>query len=261
MNMPPMPAACTIAGSDSGGGAGVQADLKTFTALGVWGTTVITAITAQNPKEVLGVSMVPEDMVILQLEAVLDDFDIRAIKTGMLGSAGMIRTVARSLPPDIPLVLDPVMIATSGSRLLDEDATGVLLCSLLPRATVVTPNIPEALVLSGMKQIDSLSGMKEAGKRILDLGPDYVVMKGGHLPGDEAIDILVGPETEMVLKGPKYPYEVHGSGCCFSAAMAGYLALGCPVKEAFHKAKGFVDGAIRDAAVSRSGRRSVRVGK
>jgi hydroxymethylpyrimidine/phosphomethylpyrimidine kinase len=152
------------------------------------------------------------------------------------------------------------MIATSGSRLLDEDATGVLLCSLLPRATVVTPNIPEALVLSGMKRIESLADMKEAGRTILDLGPDYVVMKGGHLPGDEAVDILVGPHTELVVKGPKYPYEVHGSGCCFSAAMCGYLALGCSVEEAFSSAKEFVDRAIREAAVSRSGRRSVRVG-
>ncbi|MDD1705930.1 MAG: bifunctional hydroxymethylpyrimidine kinase/phosphomethylpyrimidine kinase, partial [Methanoregulaceae archaeon] len=189
------PAACTIAGSDSGGGAGIQADLKTFTALGIWGTSVITAVTAQNTKEVAGFCMVPEEMVLLQLEAVLDDFDIRAIKTGMLGTAGMIRTVARALPPDIPLVLDPVMIATSGSRLLDEDATGVLLCTLLPRATVVTPNIPEALVLSGMKRIESLSEMKEAGRTILDLGPDYVVMKGGHLSGEEAVDILVGSHT------------------------------------------------------------------
>lgn len=253
--------ACTIAGSDSGGGAGIQADLKTFTALGVWGTTVITAITAQNPQEVLGISMVPEETVILQLEAVLEDFDIRALKTGMLGSAGMIRTVARFLPPDIPLVLDPVMIASSGARLLDEDATGVLLCSLLPRATVVTPNVPEALVLSGMKRIDTLADMKEAGRTILDLGPDYVVMKGGHLPGEEAVDILVGPHTEVVVKGPKYPYEVHGSGCCFSAAMAGYLALGCPVEEAFRKAKEFVDGAIREAVVSRSGKYSVRAGR
>lgn len=259
--MAPLPSACTIAGSDSGGGAGIQADLKTFTALGVWGTTVITAITAQNPKGVLGVSIVPEKTVLLQLEAVLDDFTVRAFKTGMLGTAGMIRTVARSLPPEIPLVLDPVMIATSGARLLDEDATGLLLCSLLPSATVVTPNIPEAMVLSGMNRIDSLSEMKEAGRTILDLGPDYVVIKGGHLPAEEAIDILVGPHTELAAKGPKYPYEVHGSGCCFSAAMAGFLALGCPVEEAFRKAKEFVDGAIRDAVGSRSGKYSVWVGK
>jgi hydroxymethylpyrimidine/phosphomethylpyrimidine kinase len=205
--------------------------------------------------------MVPEETVILQLEAVLDDFDIRAFKTGMCGTAGIIRAVARSLPPEIPLVLDPVMIATSGARLLDEDATGVLLCMLLPRATVVTPNIPEALVLSGMKRIDSLSAMKEAGRTILDLGPDFVVMKGGHLPGEEAVDLLVGPHTELVAKGKKYPCEVHGSGCCFSAAMTGYLALGCTVEEAFLKAKEFVDVAIREAVVSRSGKYSVRVGR
>ena len=152
------------------------------------------------------------------------------------------------------------MIATSGARLLDEDATGLLLCSLIPRATVVTPNIPEALVLSGMKQIDTLSDMKEAGRTILDLGPDYVVMKGGHLPGEEAIDLLVGPHTELMAKGPKYPYDVHGSGCCFSAAMAGYLALGRPVEEAFRDAKEFVDRATRDAVMSRSGKYSMKVG-
>ncbi|HNJ81692.1 MAG TPA: bifunctional hydroxymethylpyrimidine kinase/phosphomethylpyrimidine kinase [Methanoregulaceae archaeon] len=260
MSTAALPAACTIAGSDSGGGAGIQADLKTFAALGIWGTSVVTAITAQNTREVFGVSMVPEAMVTLQIRAVLEDFPVRAVKTGMLGSAGMIRAVARALPPDIPLVLDPVMVATSGSRLLDEDATGILLCTLLPRATVVTPNIPEALVLSGMKQISTIPEMKEAGRTILDLGPDYVVVTGGHLPGNEAVDILVGPDTEMMLKSPKYPYGVHGSGCCFSAAMAGYLAHDCSVELAFSKAKGFVDGAIQGAVMSRSGHYSVRPG-
>jgi hydroxymethylpyrimidine/phosphomethylpyrimidine kinase len=178
----------------------------------------------------------------------------------MLGSAGMIRAVARTLPPDIPLVLDPVMLATSGSRLLEEDATAILLCTLLPRATVVTPNIPEALVLSGMKHIATIPEMKEAGRRILDLGPDYVVVKGGHLPGTEAVDILVGPDTEMMLKSPKYPYEVHGSGCCFSAAMAGYLAHDCSVDLAFSKAKAFIDGAIQGAVLSTSGHYSMRPG-
>ena len=254
------PAALTIAGSDSGGGAGIQADLKTFAALGIWGTSVVTAVTAQNTREVLGVSMVPEAIVTLQIKAVLEDFPIRAIKTGMLGSAGMIRTVAKVIPPSIPLVLDPVMVATSGSRLLDEDATAVLLCTLLPRATVVTPNIPEALILSGMKHITTIPEMKEAGRTILDLGPDYVVVTGGHLPGDEAVDILVGPDTEMMLKSPKYPYQVHGSGCCFSAAMAGYLAHDCSVDLAFSKAKGFMDGAIQGAVVSKSGHYSVRPG-
>jgi len=253
-------AALTIAGSDSGGGAGIQADLKTFAALGIWGTSVITAITAQNTQGVLGVSMVPEAIVTLQIKAVLEDFPILVIKTGMLGTAGMIQAVARALPPDIPLVLDPVIVATSGSRLLEEDATTILLCTLLPRATVVTPNIPEALVLSGMKQIATIPDMKEAGRRILDLGPDYVVVKGGHLPGTEAVDILIGPDTEIMVKSPKYPYEVHGSGCCFSAAMAGYLAHDCSVDLAFSKAKAFIEGAIQRAVLSRSGRYSVRPG-
>ena len=260
MDEQPPPAACTIAGSDSGGGAGIQADLKTFAALGVWGTTVITAVTAQNTRGVLGYAMVPEETVLLQLEAVLADFDIRAIKTGMLGTAGMIRAVARHLPGGIPLVVDPVMVATSGSRLLDEEATGVLLCELLPRATVVTPNIDEAMVLAGTDRIGTVAEMEAAGKRILALGPEYVVMKGGHLPGDEAVDLLIGPRGVQSLAAPKYPREVHGSGCCFSAALAGYLALGCSMEDAFAGAKAFITGAIRDAVPSRSGRYSVRPG-
>jgi hydroxymethylpyrimidine/phosphomethylpyrimidine kinase len=260
MDEQPPPAACTIAGSDSGGGAGIQADLKTFAALGVWGTTVITAVTAQNTRGVLGYTMVPEDTVLLEIEAVLADFPVRAIKTGMLGTAGMIRAVARHLPREIPLVVDPVMVATSGARLLDEEATGVLLCELLPRATVVTPNIDEALVLAGTDRIGTVAEMEAAGKRILALGPEYVVMKGGHLPGDEAVDLLIGHGAVVTLSGPKYPREVHGSGCCFSAALVGYLALGCSVEDAFVKSKAFISVAIRDAVPGRSGRYSVRPG-
>jgi hydroxymethylpyrimidine/phosphomethylpyrimidine kinase len=250
---PSPPIACTIAGSDSGGGAGIQADLKTFTALGVWGTTVVTAITAQNPRHVLGISMVPEEMVALQLDAVLEDFDVRAFKTGMLGTAGIIRTVAGKVPDGIPLVVDPVMIATSGAALLEPDAEQELIDTLLPRATVVTPNIPEAMALAGMGRISNKAGMLEAAWIILGLGPEYVVIKGGHREGDEVMDLLVGKGTEIFLSGPRYPHQVHGSGCCFSAAMAGYLALGCTVEEAFRKTKEFIDTAIRDAGTSRSG--------
>jgi hydroxymethylpyrimidine/phosphomethylpyrimidine kinase len=250
-NSPPV--ACTIAGSDSGGGAGIQADLKTFTALGVWGTTVITAITAQNPRHVLGVTMVPEEMVALQIDAVLEDFDIRAFKTGMLGTAGIIRTVAAKIPAGVPLVVDPVMIATSGSRLLEEDAEQELIITLLHKATVVTPNIPEAMVLSGMEGIATREEMAEAAKKIHELGPEYVVIKGGHLEGREALDLLLGPDEELFLGGPRYPHQVHGSGCCFSAAMAAYLALGFDMGEAFRKTKEFIDTTIVQAVVSRSG--------
>jgi hydroxymethylpyrimidine/phosphomethylpyrimidine kinase len=254
--MSSLPCACTIAGSDSGGGAGIQADLKTFTAIGVWGTTVITALTAQNTREVYQVCMVPETMVAAQLDAVMADFDIRAFKTGMLGTAGIIRTVDRVLPPRCPLVVDPVMVATSGSRLLEPSAEQELIGTLLPRATVVTPNIPEAVVLSGMN-ISILKEMKEAALLIMELGPQYVLIKGGHLEGSEVTDILVGPSSEWVLSGPRHPYAVHGSGCCFSAAITAYMALGCSVPEAVRKAKEFIDRAIRDAVESGSGRYSV----
>jgi len=250
------PCACSIAGSDSGAGAGIQADLKTFTAVGVWGTTVVTAITAQNTREVYRVCMVSEMMVAAQLDAVMADFDIRAFKTGMLGTAGIIRTVDRTLPPQCPLVVDPVMVATSGARLLKPNAEQELIGTLLPRATVVTPNIPEAVVLSGMN-ISTLEEMRQAALLIMELGPQYVLIKGGHLEGDEVTDILVGPSSELVLSGSRYPHPVHGSGCCFSAAMTAYIALGCTVPEAFRKAKVFIDMAIREAVVSGSGRYSV----
>jgi hydroxymethylpyrimidine/phosphomethylpyrimidine kinase len=252
-----MTAACTIAGSDSGGGAGIQADLKTFTAIGVWGTTVITAITAQNPRHVLGVSTIPEEMVALQIDAVLEDFEIAAFKTGMLGTAGIIRTVARKLPEGIPLVVDPVMVATSGARLLELDAEQELIDTLLPISMVVTPNVPEAMVLSGLEKISGRAGMLEAAWIIRSLGPEYVIIKGGHLEGKEVNDLLVGKGVEIFLSGPRYPHHVHGSGCCFSAAMAGYLALGLSVEEAFHKSKAFIGQAIKGASPDRSGSYSV----
>jgi hydroxymethylpyrimidine/phosphomethylpyrimidine kinase len=255
--MSPYPVACTIAGSDSGGGAGIQADLKTFIAIGVWGTTVITAITAQNPRHVLGISMVPEEMVALQLDAVTEDFDVQAFKTGMLGTAGIIRTVAGKIPEDIPLVVDPVMIATSGARLLEPEAEKELIDHLLPKATVVTPNIPEALVLSGMDKISGRAGMLEAAWIIRSLGPEYVIIKGGHLEGKEVIDLLVGKGVEVFLSGARYPHPVHGSGCCFSAAMAGYLALGQTVEEAFRKSKTFIEQAITSGSPGVSGIYSV----
>lgn len=252
-----LPCACTIAGSDSGGGAGIQADLKTFSALGVWGTTVVTAITAQNTRKVYRLDPVPESLVTAQLDAVLEDFDIRAFKTGMLGTAGIIRVVERGLPLHCPLIVDPVLVATSGGRLLELGDEEALKTTLLPRATVVTPNIPEAAVLSGMPCITTVEEMSEAALQIMDLGPVYVVIKGGHLAGDAAVDLLVGPSSDILLSSPRYPHTVHGSGCCFSAAMTGYMALGSTVPEAFRKAKSFIDIAIREAVLSRLGGYSV----
>jgi hydroxymethylpyrimidine/phosphomethylpyrimidine kinase len=242
-----MIAACSIAGSDSGGGAGIQADVKTFTALGVWGLTVITAVTAQNTREVRGTWMLPADAVRAQIGAVADDFAIGAWKTGMLGNAANVRAVAEALPEKATLVIDPVMVSTSGHRLLEPDAVADLTGLLIPRAAIVTPNIPEAEVLAGMN-VATVEDMAEAGRRVLDLGARAVVVKGGHLPGDAAVDLLVDPDGVMRLSGKRYPYSVHGSGCCFSAALTAYLAGGMPAREGFAAAREFIDTAIREAA-------------
>lgn len=242
-----MIAACSIAGSDSGGGAGIQADLKTFTALGVYGLTVITAVTAQNTREVRGTWALPPEAVRAQMEAVADGFVIGAWKTGMLASAANVRAVAEALPDGADLVIDPVMVSTSGHRLLAEDAVADLIERLIPRSTVVTPNIPEAEVL-GRMQVATVEDMAEAGRRILDLGARAVVVKGGHLAGGAAVDLLVDRDGEERLSGERYPYSVHGSGCCFSAAFAAYLARGMTAREGFAAARAFIDAAIRDAA-------------
>ncbi|WP_332448659.1 bifunctional hydroxymethylpyrimidine kinase/phosphomethylpyrimidine kinase [Methanoculleus sp.] len=244
-----MIAACSIAGSDSGGGAGIQADLKTFTALGVWGLTVITAVTAQNTREVRGTWVLPPDAVRAQIEAVADDFLIGAWKTGMLADRPVIRTVAEALPDGADLVIDPVMVSTSGHRLLREDAVADLMELLIPQAAVVTPNIPEAEVL-GRMQVVTIEDMAEAGRRILDLGPRAVVMKGGHLAGGAAVDLLIDRDGVTEASGMRYPYSVHGSGCCFSAALTAHLARGMDARRAFVAAREFIDTAIRDAAGS-----------
>ncbi|HUU76070.1 MAG TPA: bifunctional hydroxymethylpyrimidine kinase/phosphomethylpyrimidine kinase [Methanoregulaceae archaeon] len=246
--------ACTIAGSDSGGGAGVQADQKVFHSLGVWGLSVITAVTAQNTREVRGSIIIPPDFVGLQLETVLDDFEIGAFKTGMLGDATTIHTIADCLPSGIALVVDPVMVSTSGYPLLEKEAKSALVERLLPRSTVVTPNIAEAVVLSGMDKITTLEDAREAAFAILDQGPEYVVMKGGHLAIEQATDLLIARDGEWAESGTRYPYSVHGSGCCFSAALAAYLAMGRTVPEAFHMAKIFIDHAIGRAVRGRSGK-------
>ncbi len=184
MEIPQVPCACTIAGSDPSGGAGIQSDIRTFSALGVWGLSVVTAVTSQNAQNVRGIWNVPEDAIRLQLVTLLEDFDVKAFKTGMLPERETVAAVVWSLPGDIPLVVDPVMVASGGRPLMDPDAIVELEEELIPRATLVTPNLPEAEVLSGNGPIRSLDEMRAAGRSILEKGPGYVLVKGGHLPGN-----------------------------------------------------------------------------
>ncbi len=246
--------ACTIAGSDSSGGAGIQVDLKTFTALGTWGLSVVTALTAQSPSAVRGVEPVSPSMITAQLFALLEVFPIGAFKTGMLGTAEACRAVANAVPADVPLVVDPVMIATSGGRLLDEEAVGALVDRLLPRATLVTPNLVEAGILTG-RPVRTLDEMRRATEDLRALGATAILMKGGHAMGTEAVDLLVDAEGARTYSGPRYPFEVHGSGCCLSAAIAGGLAQGLGLRDAVALGKHVVSGAIAFSVIAPDGRR------
>ena len=242
------PKAMTIAGSDSGGGAGIQADLKTFAAFGVYGTSVLTAVTAQNTRGVFAVAEVPEEVIALQIDVVLEDIGADAAKTGMLSSASIVRTVADRLEAwgVERLVVDPVMVAKGGHPLLQQSAVTALKERLLPLALVVTPNVPEAEILSG-QTIDSAAAARDAARVIADLGPRYVVVKGGHLSGD-ATDVVYDGSgfTELVAPRIDTP-NTHGTGCSFSAAIAALLARGEPPLEAIGQAKRWLTGAIRES--------------
>jgi hydroxymethylpyrimidine/phosphomethylpyrimidine kinase len=243
------PRALTIAGSDSGGGAGIQADLKTFAAFGVYGASAITAITAQNTIGVRAIHDVPASMVAAQIDAVLDDIGADAAKTGMLSSPEIIETVADRLRAHAvaALVVDPVMVAKSGDRLLREDAVRALRDLLLPLAAVVTPNAPEATVLSGIDVFDAASA-REAARRIHDLGPAMVVVKGGHLDGDTSDDLVFDGRAFEVLSGRRIATRhTHGTGCTFSAAICACLARGLAPLEAAREARAYVQGAIEHA--------------
>ena len=243
-----MPTALTIAGSDSGAGAGIQADLKTFAAHGVYGTSVITAVTAQNTIGVSGIHVVPDDFVTAQIEAVTDDLGCDAVKTGMLVNSTIVEAVAAAVEAlELPnLVVDPVMVAKSGDHLLDEEAVHAVRWTLLRLARVVTPNIPEADVLAKM-QIRSLADMREAAARIAMLKPAAVVIKGGHLAGPEVVDVLFEHGEFSEFTGPRIEgRNTHGTGCTFAAAIAAHLARGTAVKEAVPAAKAYVEGAMRD---------------
>ncbi|HEY7946808.1 MAG TPA: bifunctional hydroxymethylpyrimidine kinase/phosphomethylpyrimidine kinase [Acidimicrobiales bacterium] len=244
------PVALTIAGSDSGGGAGIQADLKTFAALGVFGTSAITAVTAQNTAAVLGVRMLEPDFVDLQIEAVLADLPVAATKTGMLGSAATVAVVARrAAAGDLPhLVVDPVMVTSTGTPLLDEDGVAAYLDLLLPHAAVCTPNMREAALLTAMDVTD-LAGMEKAARRLAEHGARVVVVKGGHLAGAGAPDVVLMDGVLSVLEGDRVvSANDHGTGCSLSSATAARLASGAGMLDAITDAKAFVAGAIAGAA-------------
>jgi hydroxymethylpyrimidine/phosphomethylpyrimidine kinase len=241
-----MHTALTIAGSDSGGGAGIQADLKTFAAHGVYGTSAITAVTAQNTIGVTGIVALPPAIITAQIEAVAGDIGADAVKTGMLANAAIVQAVAAAIDSlRLPfVVVDPVMIAKSGDRLLDDDAVEAMKSDLVGRAFVITPNIPEAEVLAGMT-IASPEDAREAARRIRALGPGAVIVKGGHLGGTEVVDLIYDGGEFFELRGPRIESRhTHGTGCTFSAAIAANLALGRSLREAAERAKQYVSQAI-----------------
>jgi hydroxymethylpyrimidine/phosphomethylpyrimidine kinase len=240
------PAALTIAGSDPSGGAGIQMDLKTFAKTGVWGMAVITALTAQNAAQVTGSWPMDPEMVREQIITVLEDLTPGAIKTGMLANTEIIKAVEETVPKDVPLVIDPVMISTSGYRLLNDDAICDICERLIPLAHLITPNIPEAEIISQMK-IASDEDVILAGSKIMDLGAKQVLIKGGHGKGDDAIDYLIMKEGNISFRHTRLPYDVHGSGCCLSAAITGYIAHGFDDISCCKKAKDLVTFGIRHA--------------
>ena len=243
-----LPTALTIAGSDSGGGAGIQADLKTFAAHGVYGTSAIAALTAQNTIGVSAVHVVSDDFVTAQIEAVVSDLGCDAVKTGMLANATIVEAVAAAVVAlELPnLVVDPVMVAKSGDHLLDEEAVHAMRWTLLRLARVVTPNIPEAEVLAKMS-IGSLADMREAATRIAALKPAAVIIKGGHLPGPEVVDLLYENGQLKEFIGPRIEgRNTHGTGCTFAAAITAHLAKGAGLEAAVAAAKAYVEGAMRN---------------
>ncbi|HEV8421068.1 MAG TPA: bifunctional hydroxymethylpyrimidine kinase/phosphomethylpyrimidine kinase [Actinomycetota bacterium] len=242
-----VPRALTIAGSDSGGGAGIQADLKTFAVLGVWGMSAVTSITVQNTKGVTGVSDVPADVVAAQIRAVATDIGVDAAKTGMLSSAEIIEAVADAIEEaGVPnLVVDPVFVSKHGDPLLREDAVDALRKRVVPLATLVTPNLPEASGLAGF-EVETREDMERAARAILDLGAHTVLIKGGHLEGTSSDDLFADGDRVAWLSGERLASpNTHGTGCVLSASIAAYLARGDELIEAVRKGKEFVTEAIR----------------
>ena len=249
-----IPIALTIAGSDSSGGAGIQADLKSFAALGVYGASVITALTAQNTRGVTGIHQVPAEFVTAQIDAVFDDLDVLAVKIGMVADLAVIDAIAAALRKWSPkhVVLDPVMVATSGDRLLAAEAIDALRTKLFPLASLITPNMPEAAALLNEPIAASEAAIESQGKRLLAMGCPAVLIKGGHGQGAESIDYLVSGRGTIVLAAPRIATQnTHGTGCSLSSAIAAGLAKGADMETAVRQAKAWVSAAI--AAADRLG--------
>lgn len=256
--------ALTIAGSDSGGGAGIQIDLKTFNKIGVFGASVITSLTAQNTLGVQGIYDVPPEFVKQQLDSVFSDLNIQYAKTGMLSNAKIVEVVSEYMKEVLSngklkgLVIDPVMRAKGGDPLLQKDAVEALISKLIPLALIVTPNIPEAELLTGM-EIKTIEDMKKASIEIHKLGPKYVVIKGGHLKGDYAIDIVFDGTNFYTLKSKKvFKGDVHGTGCCFSASITAFLTKGETPINAIRKSKKFISKAIKEGVYIGNGFRVLK---
>lgn len=244
------PIAMTIAGSDSGGGAGIQADLKTFAALGVYGCSAIASLTAQNTRGVQGVFPIPPGFVQAQIQSVLSDIKVGAIKTGMLATADIIAAVSESLQAygQIPLVLDPVMVSTSGDRLLAEDAIQTLIARLIPRATLLTPNLLEAAALLGRPAATGLDEMQQQAEQLLAMGAQAVLMKGGHSQGDTATDVLLTVDGFESFIAPRIATRnTHGTGCTLASAIAAGLAKNLTLRDAVAEAKDYLHSALSHA--------------
>jgi hydroxymethylpyrimidine/phosphomethylpyrimidine kinase len=244
------PTALTIAGSDSSGGAGIQADLKTFAAFGVYGASAITALTAQNTRGVNGIHAVPADFVTAQIDAVFTDLAVGAVKIGMVGDRAAIDAIAAALTRWSPkfVVLDPVMVATSGSRLLAPDAVEALRTKLIPLASILTPNLPEAATLLDEPVATSAAAIESQGRRLLALGAGAVLIKGGHGEGRDSIEYLIGDGSVVALAAPRVATKnTHGTGCSLSSAIAAGLAKGETRETAVRNAKDFISAAIAAA--------------
>ena len=253
------PRLLTIAGSDSGGGAGIQADLKTFAALGAYGMSAITALTAQNTTGVRAIHSVPADMLEAQIDAVVEDIGVDAVKIGMLHSVETVAAVARALdrhrlPSSIPIVLDPVMVATSGAVLIDRAAIDVLVREMFPRATLITPNLDEASLLVGGAIEDEMA-IEAAALRLIAMGANAVLVKGGHLDGGTVSDLLVERNgATRWMRAPRIATpNTHGTGCTLSSAIATHLAFGFSLVDALERARDYVRGALAAGARARTG--------